>query len=30
MKPVRVVLSAEAEEAYEYLKAQAPKSKIER
>ncbi len=30
MKPVRVILSPEAEEAYKYLKAEAPKSKIER
>lgn len=30
MKSVRVVLSSEAKEAYEYLEKEAPKSKIER
>ena len=30
MKPVRIILSPEAEEAYKYLNSQAPSSKIER
>ena len=30
MKPVRIILSPEAESAYKYLNAQAPNSKIER